>query len=248
MRRRIEGVKRRLGFLLQLIFPRRCPFCDEILTKQGTFCCKHCETLVQFVGNARCMKCGKAIRDTKAEYCIDCEERDHAFTQGRILLVYDGLVKKSVYRFKYAGKKAYAKSYVQLMTDSFGAFFNQISPDALVPVPLHPLRFQKRGYNQAELLANEMGKRYHLPVDAKLVKRVKNTRPQKRLDLPGRQNNLKKAFKIRKNDVKLDTIVLIDDIYTTGSTLDALARELKKAGAKQIYFVALAGGVDRRVL
>jgi predicted amidophosphoribosyltransferase len=81
-----------------------------------------------------------------------------------------------------------------------------------------------------------------IPVLTKLVKRTKNTIPQKELDLSARQNNLKKAFKLCRNDVKLNTIIIIDDIYTTGSTIDAVAEQFREAGVKKIYFVAISGG------
>lgn len=115
-------------------------------------------------------------------------------------------------------------------------------PDALVPVPLHPERERKRGYNQAALLAQALGKRLNIPVLSDWLVRVKNTKPQKELEGTARQNNLKKAFKIVQDDVKLNTIVIIDDIYTTGSTIDAAALECRAAGVRRVFFITLAIG------
>lgn len=117
-----------------------------------------------------------------------------------------------------------------------------LHPDALVPVPIHAEKKRQRGYNQAELIAAELGRLLHVPVETKLIKRVQKTKPMKDLSAQERQNNLKRAFKICKNDVKLNTIIIIDDIYTTGSTIDAMAHELRLAGVKYIYFAALAIG------
>lgn len=128
------------------------------------------------------------------------------------------------------------------MAEVFADYVRGLSPDALVPVPLHEKRLAARGYNQAALLAEEIGKALHIPVYDKLVVRGKNTVPQKTLNRAERQNNLKRAFKIVANDVKLKTIILIDDIYTTGSTLDALAETLTEAGAEKIYFLTLSAG------
>ena len=111
-----------------------------------------------------------------------------------------------------------------------------------MPVPVHPSRKRKRGYNQAELLAGVISRRTGIPVRQDLIVRQKKTVPQKELDEKQRQNNLKKAFKIIKNDVKLDTIVIIDDIYTTGSTINAMATMLHIAGISRIYYAALAIG------
>ena len=110
------------------------------------------------------------------------------------------------------------------------------------PVPIHKKRLRRRGYNQATLFAAALGRELQIPVIDNLISRVENTKPMKMLSGRERQNNLKKAFKIGQNDVKLDTIIIIDDIYTTGSTIDALAREIKKAGVTNIYFIALAIG------
>ena len=111
-----------------------------------------------------------------------------------------------------------------------------------MPVPIHPSRKRRRGYNQAELIARELSGLSGIPVNTALMERIKKTRPLKNLSHEERQNNLKRAFKIRQNDVKLNTIVIIDDIYTTGSTIDSMARVLHGAGITEVYFVALTIG------
>ena len=117
-----------------------------------------------------------------------------------------------------------------------------IKPDALVPVPIHPSRMRSRGYNQAYLIARELSKRCGIPIAKGLIGRNLRTQPLKNLSHEERQNNLKKAFKILQNDVKLDTIVIIDDIYTTGSTIDAMAKVLMEAEIGKVYFMALTIG------
>ena len=119
--------------------------------------------------------------------------------------------------------------------------------DALVPVPLHPARKRKRGYNQAELLALEIGKQLGLRVENNWLIRTKNTVPQKLLNGQERRNNLKKAFKAGQNDVKLNAIVIIDVIYTTGSTIDAMAAVCRQQGVSRIYFAALSIGNGQEV-
>lgn len=111
-----------------------------------------------------------------------------------------------------------------------------------MPVPVHASRRRSRGYNQAELVASEMSRLTGITMYDKLVKRVRKTVPQKELSIQERQNNLKKAFNITSNDVKLKKTILVDDIYTTGSTLDAVAMELKRHGVKSVYFIALCIG------
>lgn len=240
---------RRLERMLDILFPVRCPFCDEIVAGYGReertadrLVCRDCLKALRFVEEPFCMKCGKPLEETEREYCRDCMERTHYFVQGRSLLVYDDPVRHSIYRFKYGGRREYAGAYAALTVLMMQDFIRIISPDLLIPVPLHKKREAKRGYNQAQLYARHLGRILDIPCADHLVKRIKNTRPQKQLDGYSRQNNLKKAFKIIGNDVKLKTILLIDDIYTTGSTIDALSQELLNAGAAGVYFITIAGG------
>ncbi len=187
------------------------------------------------------MKCGKKIDEQGVEYCGDCMRRRHLFDSGRAVFTYKE-ISDSIYRFKYKGRREYAAYYAQCMARCMGGWMLRCRPDALVPVPVHDSKKRERGYNQAEVLAKELGKIMNLPVETKLIERVRKTTPMKDLSVSERQNNLKRAFKICRNDVKLKTIIIIDDIYTTGSTIDAMSYELRRAGVRKIYFVTLAVG------
>lgn len=218
----------------------RCPVCDGVLPL-GEQICPQCAEKLQLIHNPFCRKCGKALEDNRREYCGDCERGTHLYREGRALYAYP-CIRRSVYRFKYGGRKEYAVFYGNEIARHLGEIILSWKPDALVPVPLHSSRKRKRGYNQADALAAEVGKRLGIPVASRLVVRVKNTTPLKLLTPAMRQNNLKRAFKIRGNVVKLNTIIIIDDIYTTGSTVDAMAAALQEAGIKNVYFIALAIG------
>ena len=128
------------------------------------------------------------------------------------------------------------------MEEKLGKTIRGWQAQALIPVPIHKERRRKRGYNQAELLADRLGKRMGIPVRNDLIVRCKKTIPQKNLKGAERENNLKRAFKIRRNDVKLSTIIIIDDIYTTGSTVDEMAEMLGQLGIDKIYVLTLAIG------
>ncbi len=235
-------IRRGWECILELIYPTRCPFCDEPLLKSERPVCAFCSGQIEWATEPYCMKCGKVLQDAETEYCADCRSYHHFFERGRSVFVYKGPVKKSIYRFKYAGRKEYAKAYAMLAQQHLGGYVRKVAPDALVPVPLHRKRYNRRGYNQARLFATALGNRMGIPVYADLVKRTRNTLPQKMLERSERQNNLKKAFKINRNDVKLNTIIIIDDIYTTGSTIDALAEVLREAGVEKIFFLTISGG------
>ena len=188
------------------------------------------------------MKCGRPLQDASEEYCRDCEGSSKRFIRNRSVLVYDDITRKAIYRMKYAGRKEYAKTFAGLCSAALSTWMDYISPDLIIPVPLHISRLKKRGFNQSELIADELSEKLSVPCRSDLVTRVRKTTPQKDLSASERQKNLKKAFKIRRNDVKLGTVLLVDDIYTTGSTLDELAGTLLEAGASQVYCITVSVG------
>lgn len=226
---------------ITLLFPRRCPVCDEPVKPWNALICEACASKFAYIEPPRCLKCGKHIGDSAKEYCDDCAAHRHLYDSGRALFSYRS-VSASIARFKYKGRREYAAWYAACIADRLGDFIRSCRADALVPVPLHKSRLKKRGYNQAQALAEELSLRTGIPVRADLIERAGKTAPMKDLSAVERQNNLKKAFKIRHNDVKLNIIIIIDDIYTTGSTIDAMSREFRKAGVERIYFVTLAIG------
>ena len=224
-----------------LVFPPRCPICDEIVYLWEKGICNSCMKKIQYVENPRCLKCGKHISDAAKEYCEDCENRTHFYQGGRALYEYKE-VASAVYRFKYGGRQEYAKVFGEEIAFYLGEYILNLKPDALIPVPMYPSKERKRGYNQATLLARVLGKELQIPVYEKVIKRVTNTKPLKFLNPEERLNNLKKAFILEENGVKLSTIIIIDDIYTTGSTVDTMAKVFLESGVRQVYFVTLAIG------
>lgn len=225
---------------LDLVFPARCPVCDEAAPFPELIC-PACRNMLVSVKEPRCQKCGKHIEEEGSEYCRGCRLIMHEFDRGMGAFTYQSAA-RSMYRFKYAGRREYARFYGEEIVRKFGRFIRMWKPDALVPVPIHYTRKRERGYNQAEVLAEVIGRKMGIPVECRLLKRVKKTLPQKLLGDAERQNNLKKAFKIERNDVKLKTVIIIDDIYTTGSTVDACAAVLKSVGVKKVYFITAAIG------
>jgi len=226
--------------LLQLLFPLRCPVCDGIVRQSGEKVCLDCMKRLTLLTPPWCMKCGKKLAE-EAEYCSDCRRKDHLFRRGRALYEYDSAA-SMIYRFKYSGRREYAAFFGEQMAEYLGDFIRRVDADALIPVPLHRKRKKTRGYNQAELLARALGRQMGIPVAAELVVRVKNTEPLKYENPEERQNNLKRAFLIRQNDVKLKKVIVVDDIYTTGSTMDEMTRVLREAGVEEVYCIALACG------
>ena len=225
---------------MQLMFPLRCPVCDRIVRPTGEKICLECLGKLKLLTPPWCMRCGKKLAE-EGEYCTDCRRKEHFYLRGRALYEYES-VAPAIYRFKYGGRREYAAFFGEQAAEYLGDFIRSVRPDALVPVPLHKKRRAVRGYNQAELLARSIGEYMGIPVRAEFLVRQKNTAPLKYENPTERQNNLKKAFNIVQNDVKLEKIIIVDDIYTTGSTMDEISRVLKTAGVREIYFIALACG------
>ena len=231
------------NIITELLFPRRCPVCDEIVVPFGDLCCTGCARKIQYIGQNYCMRCGKGLSAQETEYCRDCQSFRHMFVRGRSLYRYES-VAGSIFRFKYQGRQEYGEFYGEELFCYLGKDIRAMQPDMVVPVPLHPERMRERGYNQSAVLAKALAKRCKLPFRDDLVVRCKKTVPQKQLSRTERQNNLKKAFKLCENSVKLKTLLIVDDIYTTGSTVDALSEVLLQGGAGQIYVVTLAAGME----
>lgn len=231
------------NIITELLFPRRCPACDDIVVPWGALCCKKCTGRFQYLGSDYCMKCGKGLSGSEKEYCGDCRRHPHKFERGRSLYKYESAA-GALFRFKYQGRQEYADFFGEELFQHLGNDIRSMRADAVIPVPLHKSRYKERGYNQAALLGKALAKRCEIPFEANLVVRQRKTVPQKQLNYAERQNNLKKAFKICANDVKLNRVIIIDDIYTTGSTVDALSEVLLEGGVKQIFVVTLAAGME----
>lgn len=225
--------------ILDIFYPRCCPVCQKILKDQRRMICPECEKKLQPIGHPRCYKCGKPIEE--GEYCKDCQKHTHIFDQGRGIFVYDGIMRRSVTRYKYYGCREYGDFYAKTMYRYAWKNLNQWKPDLIVPVPIHKSKERLRGFNQAAYLAERLSCYTGIPVDTDLVQKVVKTKSQKKLNAMQRRKNLEKAFLVTKN-IRGKDILVIDDVYTTGSTIDAMAGCLRKRGAKNIYFLTVCIG------
>ena len=225
--------------ILELWYPTTCVFCGEIC-KKGI--CKSCSEKIDYIQEPLCKKCGKPIHSQEGEFCFDCQRRMLHYEQGRSLWLHKRPVSSSIYDFKYKNKRVYGEIYGREMAEQFNDLIRMWEIDVLIPVPLHRKRQRKRGYNQAEIIARELGKKLGIPVDMSVIIRERETTPQKELGQKNRRKNLKKAFRLTGKRLTGKNILLIDDIYTTGSTIDAMAEVLMKTGCEKIYFLTISIG------
>ena len=168
----------------------------------------------------------------------------HVYEYGAALLNYNDVAQNSMIQIKYHNKREYLDFYGAALAVRYEDTIRKMNVDAIVPVPIHPSRRRTRGFNQAEILAKIVGNRLGIPVRTDLLKRTRKTLPQKELSAGERLKNLSGAFRAEEMPPEIRRVLLIDDIYTTGSTIEACTRTLKTAGAEAVYFVVIcmAGG------
>lgn len=194
------------------------------------------------------MGCGREITDDTKEYCVRCETRRPSVTRNFAVWQYDRAMKKSIAAFKYDGRREYADFYVRHMAQCFGRQLLRYGVTAFVPVPISPERRRYRGFNQAELISEGLAERTGL-VSLRLLTRVKNTLPQSGLAPGERQRNLSGSIAWNRKEVEAlkelpAAVAVVDDIYTTGSTMSACAEILKENGIPNVYGVCICIGSE----
>lgn len=234
--------------LLNVIYPKRCVICDKVLKQKEEKICKECKGKVTVITEPVCKHCGKPIWSYEEEYCHDCSKSSFFTKRGFAIWVYDKHMKNSIAQFKYANRREYVDYYVEEMLYYLGNRLSGLQVDALIPVPIHKDKLRYRGFNQAELLAKGVGKKMEVPIYKDILIRGKNTKPQKSLSNKERRQNLKHAFSVSKEGKgkcgELQRVLLVDDIYTTGATIEECAKVLVESGVKEVYFVCLCIGKD----
>ena len=227
---------------LSLLFPRRCPVCGEIVTPKGQRICPPCVKKLDFVREPRCMKCGRSIDEEESRYCHSCETRERHFEKNLALLFYDDCMRRCMAAVKYHHKKEYLAPLGHLLALKFSEELRRFEADCLLPVPLHRSRRRIRGFNQAEELARELARETGIPLFTDVLLREKKTVAQKSLGADARIRNLASAFRAEEGLVrerKIRRVILVDDIYTTGSTLEACSQVLRAAGVERVLCICL---------
>ena len=227
--------------ILGVLYPKTCCFCGKLSEKEM---CDDCREKVIYITEPRCKRCGKPIRYFEREYCYDCQRQYSHYEQGRSVWVHKEPVSSSIYQYKYHNKRIYGEFYAKEMYRLYGELIIRWGIDLIIPVPLHKRRKRIRGYNQTEVLARHLGEYTGVPVDTKIVKRKSYTEPQKKLDNRERRKNLKDAFCVTKSFDEPKKILLVDDIYTTGSTINEISRILCEKGENKVWFLTISIGQD----
>ncbi len=215
--------------------------------------CKQCLDKFYYLKAPFCTKCGRPLpaeRQELAKICRVCQKFPPQFDRGFSVCLYEGVLKECLHKFKYQGKTALKKTFGRMVSSFINENILKTLPDiseegkknlfdCIIPVPLHITRMRERGFNQSELLAIEVCKSLDISLKTNILKRKRFTKSQILLTKKQRRKNVRDAF-IARTDKTIKSVILLDDIMTTGSTLDECSRTLRQAGIEFICAVVVA--------
>jgi len=227
--------------IVDLLFPPRCAACHRL----GSWFCSTCLDTIEVIRPPVCRCCGlpfgQSAQPASALICPRCRATPHVFDGLVAYAFHNGTLRQAIHAFKYEDLRTLTRPLGQLTAKGWRALRPEgLEIDAVVPVPLHAARQRQRGFNQAALLAREVGADLQLPVVETMLVRVKATSRQTRLNAEERKANVQDAFQCVDASLSGKTVLLIDDVCTTGSTLDAACIALRNAGTSVVWACTLA--------
>lgn len=232
--------------LIDLIYPKHCPVCLEVLPPGKKLICDPCKKKIRYALEPLCLKCGRPMEDEGEEYCSNCKKRMPSFEKGIIWAEYSSkYIQRMLARVKYQDDPQILDYPCRDFALRSLSFAKETRAEALIPVPVHKSREKIRGYNQAGEIAERLALYWGIPADHDFLLRTKRTEAQKKLSDLQRILNLQQVFSVNKKKPVYQCVILVDDILTTGSTAEACSRVLKASGVKKVYFAALAAGRGR---
>jgi ComF family protein len=229
-----QAIHRLSTSLLNLFFPPHCVGCQAL----GDWFCEGCQEQIRPVVPPLCQRCGRGLKAVGSQLCADCRSGHHAVEQIRSAVYSEGVLREAIHALKYDGITALVEPLASLMADYWSRC--PMAVDVMVPVPLHRARQRRRGFNQAALLARGLSERTGIPVDEDILVRHRRTAAQVGLDADERTRNVRGAFRRVSAGAKGRAVLVIDDVCTTGSTLEACAVALQQGGVKSVKALTLA--------
>ena len=235
--------------LLRFVLPVECLSCSHSLsTDPIPFFCTACWRSIRPLQQPVCVRCDQpfispaATTYTPNHQCQQCQEQPPHFQRAWTLFPYLPPLRDAICAFKYRGKLTLARPLAQLMIN---ALPHGLDADVIIPVPLHPARLRTREFNQSLLLADQLGRHLSRPISATNLVRIALTDPQTTLSRQARLRNLRNAFSVRRpQDLAGTRILLVDDVFTTGTTVNECAKALRKAGSGPVFALTLARTIE----
>ena len=243
-----RGIASLVSAAADLICPPRCPLCERILLPEEGLVCSGCRRKLEFIKEPFCLRCGKPLERPDREFCPDCERKPHLYDEGRSAFVYEKTMRLAVDRMKFLNRREYIPFFAAAILAAHKDALLRWRVQCIVPIPMHPRKKKERGFDQAELLARAVSSMSGIPVRTDLLIRTRYTKASRKLGADSRRKNLRGVFavpdEVREGgpDALPRRVVLMDDIYTTGLTMDTAAGVLRRAGVREIYFLTICTG------
>jgi ComF family protein len=235
-----------LHAVLDFLFPPLCHICHEFIPSAGLLhICSACHERLKPIDSPLCAVCGIPFIGAGEDHtCGGCITSHHHVEAARAAVVYEGACRDLIHAFKYRNKTHLRRPLALLTIERLSGFVALREPDLIIPVPLHRKRLRRRGFNQAVLLGEIFSTHWRIPLDRRNLRRIRWTEPQVNLSAGDRRVNVRGAFSIRNPDlVKGRRVLLVDDVLTTGSTVEECALVLKSAGAVEVIVVTVARAI-----
>jgi len=229
--------------LFQFFLPPQCPCCEKFLEEGQQGICPDCLAEIHWIEPPFCSVCGITFPSNEVENhpCGACISKRKYFTMARALGGYDGSLQEAIHRWKYEGKTYLSDSFGKWMAEGLYRYWDPNLFDLLIPVPLHKHRLRERGFNQSLLLVKELNRRIGIPYRKRILQKKRPTIPQVNLSGAEREKGVRGAFSIMgKEELEGKSILLIDDVYTTGATVNECSKVLLAGGAKRVDVFTLA--------
>lgn len=237
-----ESLRQAGSLLLDLCLPGSCAGCGRVGIQREGFWCDECLGNISWIVSPFCPQCGRPYPDAPGSsdhLCGECALGAFHFSEARSVVLHSGITRERIHQFKFGGRLEWVPPLVELLRIAYAGWEIPV-PEVVIPVPLHLNRLRERGFNQSGLLAGEFSRGLGLPVSFNTLVRKNRTDPQTRLNREQRLINVKGAFEVSTGkDVRGRKILILDDVYTTGTTLSECARVLRRQGASEVYALTI---------
>ena len=234
------GIVSRLRLVSGIFFQNGCIVCGRTTSSAV---CTDCSNSIRYIQQPYCTKCGQPFTTHSgiSHVCYDCIKGKNKFTLSRAVFEYNGAIVKLIHRFKFGDRVNLSSFFSEELRKLYDAHFAAKDITAILPVPLSTHRLKHRSYNQTQLLAEALSRKLSIPVFPQVLEKIKETLPQSRLSAKKRRENVKDAYAVAdRASLKGKRVLLIDDVITTGATVNACTKALLHAGIEQVYVTAIA--------
>jgi len=231
---------------LQFLLPPQCHCCEKFLEEGQQGICPDCLSKIRWIEPPLCTLCGVPFlsREIENHPCGACLTRGKYFTMARAVGYYEGPLREAIHRWKYEEKSYLTLFFGEKLAEGFCRYWDPQSFDLIIPVPLHSKRLRERGFNQALLLVKELGRRTRIPYSKRLLQKRILTPPQVNLSGGEREKGVRGSFHIQRDEeIEGKSILLVDDVYTTGATVNECSKVLLKAGAERVDVLTIAHAI-----